>query len=147
MATNQLDTLYKYEHDKEKAMAGQLQQAEFEYRQHHIRLQSVAEYRLEYMKRLSERSIEGIDSATYNHYHAFIAKLDYANEQVVIAVSQAEALVKQTKHLWLRQRQKVQAVEILKEKARLKARMKADKDEQRMFDEMAIQQFVRRQPY
>lgn len=145
MANNQLDTLYKFEHDKEKAMAEKLQQAELDYQQHQIRLQSVAEYRLEYMKRLNDRSIEGIDSATYSHYHAFISKLDYANEQVVIAVSQAEALVKQTKNLWLKQRQKVQAVEILKEKARLKAKIKADRNEQRMFDEIATQQFVRRQ--
>lgn len=140
----QLETLLKYEQGKEKKAADALRNAENDYQQNLIRLQSVADYRLEYMSRLSQRSMSGLDSATYNHYHAFISKLDYASEQVKIAMHQAKALVAQNKQLWLKQRQKVQAVEMLANKRSLSLAKIADKKEQDMFDEISTQQFLRR---
>ncbi|GLX83151.1 flagellar export protein FliJ [Thalassotalea eurytherma] len=144
MSIKQLNTLYKFEKDREQQAANQLQLAEADYQQNIVRLQSVSDYRLEYMKRLSERSEVGIDSATYSHFHAFVSKLDYASEQVKIALEQAKALVQQRKQQWLAQQQKVQAVELLREKLLIKQQQKAQKLEQKMFDEIATQQFVRR---
>ena len=146
MASNnkQLETLLKFEQGKEEQAANTLRNAENDYQQNLIRLQSVADYRLEYMSRLSRRSQLGVDSATYNHYHAFISKLDYASEQVKIAMHQAKALVKQSKVLWIKQRQKVQAVEMLTEKRNIVLMKKENKKEQSMFDEIATQQFLRR---
>ena len=143
-SNKQLETLLKFEQSKEEQAANTLRNAENDYQQNLIRLQSVADYRLEYMSRLSQRSMLGLDSATYNHYHAFISKLDYASEQVKIAMHQAKALVGQSKQLWLKQRQKVQAVEMLAKKRSLALIKIADKKEQSMFDEMATQQFLRR---
>ena len=145
MATEQLETLLKFEQGKEKLAANTLRSAENDYQQNLIRLQSVADYRLEYMKRLSQRSSVGLDSATYNHYHAFISKLDYASSQVEIAMKQAKALVEQSKTLWIKQRQKVQAVEMLAAKRQLALTKIANKKEQNMLDEIATQQFIRRQ--
>ena len=144
MATKQLDTLLKYEKDNEQRCADQLKIAENEYQQNISRLQGVAEYRLEYMKRLSQRAEQGLDSATYTHYHAFIAKLDTASKQVEIAMQQAKALVDQSKSIWLKQRQKVKAVESLRDKRLQKVAVAADKAEQKMFDEIATQQYLRR---
>lgn len=146
MAANnkQLETLLKFEQSKEELASNTLRSAENDYQDNLIRLQSVADYRLEYMKRLSQRSSMGLDSATYNHYHAFISKLDYASEQVKIAMQQAKALVEQSKHLWLKQRQKVQAVEMLAKKRNLALVKIESKKEQAMFDEIATQQFLRR---
>ena len=141
----QLNTLYKFEQDKEHKAAQQLQLAEKDYQDNMLRLQSVSDYRLEYMKRLNQRSTQGIDSATYRHFHAFVNKLDNASEQVEIALRQAKSLVKQKKQQWLAQRQKVQAVEHLREKKLQVMRIKADNVEQKMFDEIATQQFIRRQ--
>ncbi|MBU2869950.1 flagellar export protein FliJ [Colwellia sp. E2M01] len=144
MAMKQLDTILKYEQDNEQRCADQLKLAEHEYQQNMSRLQGVADYRLEYMKRLSQRAEQGLDSATYSHYHAFIAKLDTASEQVEIAMKQAKALAEQSRTIWLKQRQKVQAVELLREK-RLKVVAAAEeKLEQKMFDEIATQQYIRR---
>jgi len=145
MRNNQLEVLYKFEKDKERLAAQQLQAAETEYRQNLERLSSVGDFRLEYMKRLNQRSIEGIDSATYTHFHAFVAKLDHAAEQVKIAIDQSKAMAEHKRTLWLKQRQKVQAVEHLQEIQQKKAQVKAQKLEQKMFDEIATQQFVRRQ--
>ncbi|NQZ82626.1 MAG: flagellar export protein FliJ [Colwellia sp.] len=145
MSLKQLNTLYKYEKDKENKAAQQLQAAELDYQQNIQRLDSVSDYRLEYMKRLNQRSIKGIDSITFSHFHAFIAKLDNASEQMSIAVEQAKALVVQRKKQWLAQRQKIQAVELLRDKKSKAIATLADKREQKMFDEMATQQFVRRQ--
>lgn len=140
----QLETLLKFEQSKEEIASNTLRTAENDYQQNLIRLQSVADYRLEYMKRLSQRSSVGLDSATYNHYHAFIKKLDYASEQVKVAMQQAKALVDQSKNVWFKQRQKVQAVEMLAKKRNLALVKIENKKEQAMFDEIATQQFLRR---
>ncbi|MBA6295553.1 flagellar export protein FliJ [Colwellia sp. MB02u-9] len=140
----QLNTLHKYELDKEQKASQALQVAEVDYEQNKARLKSVSDYRLEYMRRLNQRSIEGIDSATYSHFHAFIAKLDNASQQVKVAVHQAKALVDTRKKQWLEQRQKIQAVELLRNKKLAALQLVANKKEQKMFDEMATQQFVRR---
>jgi flagellar FliJ protein len=140
----QLNTLYKYELDKEQKASQALKLAEVDYEQNKARLKSVSDYRLEYMHRLNQRSIAGIDSATYSHFHAFIAKLDNASQQVKIALHQAKALVDTRKKQWLEQRQKIQAVELLRNKKLAALQLVANKKEQKMFDEMATQQFVRR---
>ncbi len=144
MAMKQLDTILKFEKDNEQRCADQLKIAENEYQQNISRLQGVAEYRLEYMKRLSQRAEVGLDSATYSHYHAFIAKLDIASKQVEIATQQAKALVEQSKDIWLKQRQKVKAVELLRNKRLQKIAIAADRAEQKMFDEISTQQYIRR---
>lgn len=144
MATKQLDTILKFEKDNEQRCADQLKIAENEYQQNMIRLQGVADYRLEYMKRLSQRAEQGLDSATYTHYHAFIAKLDTASAQVEIAMRQAKALAEQSKGIWLKQRQKVKAVELLRNQRLKKIVIAQDKVEQKMFDEIATQQYIRR---
>ncbi len=144
MSMKQLDTLFKFESDKEQQAAQQLQLAERDYQDNLTRLESIGAFRLEYMKRLNQRSIAGIDSATYRHFHAFVAKLDNAAEQVEIAIRQAKALVEQRRQQWLQQRQKVQAVELLREHKLTKLQQQASKQEQKMFDEIASQQFIRR---
>jgi flagellar FliJ protein len=145
MPTKQLTTLLKFETDKAEKAEQALREAEMAYQQNLTRLQSVSDYRLEYMKRLSERSLQGISSATYSHFHAFIKKLDNASEQVEIAIKQAKALAEQKKQQWLAQRQKVQAVELLLDKKKQQLQIKANRQEQRMFDEIATQQFLRKQ--
>lgn len=144
MAMKQLDTILKYELDNEQRCADQLKVAENEYQQNITRLQGVADYRLEYMKRLSQRAEKGLDSATYSHYHAFIAKLDVASDQVRVAMEQAKSLAEQSKGLWLKQRQKVQAVELLRAQRLKKIALAEDRLEQKMFDEIATQRYVRR---
>ena len=144
MPLKQLNTLHRYEQDKEKSASQALQTAEFEYQQNIERLKSVTDYRLEYMKRLNERSLIGIDSATFSHFHAFIAKLDNAAEQVDIAIMQSKSMVENRKKQWFAQRQKIQAVELLLDKKRSALNIRANKQEQKMFDEIATQQFVRR---
>lgn len=144
MSMKQINTLFRFETDKEQKAIRQLQNAEHDYQENLLRLQSVSDYRLEYMKRLNQRTLEGLNSATFRHFHAFVAKLDNAAEQVEIAIRQSKSLVEKCKKEWLVQRQKVQAVESLRDKKLSVLKIKADKAEQNMFDEIATQQFVRR---
>lgn len=144
MSMKQLDILYRFEKEKETKAAQELQAAELEYQQNLERLKGVGEYRLEYMRRLNERSKSGMESSIFTHFHSFVNKLDQAGEQVKIAITQSKALMEQRKRLWLKQRQKVQAVEHLKEIQMKKTAQIAMRKEQKMFDEIATQQFVRR---
>ncbi len=143
----QLTTLLKFEKDKEYQAAQKLKAAEVDYQQNLTRLKGVADYRLEYMKRLNQRSMEGIDSSTYNHYLAFIDKLDYASEQVKVAMNQAKSLVSHCKNLWFKQRQKVKAVELLITKRNKKLVIQEIRAEQKIFDEIAIQQYIRKKAF
>ena len=59
-------------------------------------------------------------------------------------MQQAKALVEQSKSLWFKQKQKVQAVEMLANKRNLELVKIENKKEQSMFDEIATQQFIRR---
>ena len=145
MLLKQLDTLYQVEYDKEQKAVQSLQLAEQEYQQNLIRAQSVKDYRLEYMKRLEQRALSGIDSATYRHFHTFVAKLDNAAEQVDIAIEQSKSVVEQKKQQWLAQRQKVKAVEHLQTQKRHQLQTIENRKEQMMFDEVSTQQFIRRQ--
>ena len=144
MATKQLETLLKFERDNEQKIIQELQLAEQDYQHNIQRLSSVQDYRLEYMKRVEKRSMEGIDSATYAHFHAFVQKLDNAGEQVQMAITQAKSLVEQKKRFWMEQRRKVQAVEMLLENQKKKLQAVKQRQEQKMFDEIATQQFIRR---
>jgi len=144
MANNQLEILLRFEKEKEQQSAQELQKAEQAYQDNLVRINSIGDFRLEYMKRVQDRSLAGIDSATYGQYHAFIHKLDNASEQIEIAIKQAKALAQQCKQQWLVQHQKVQAVELLLAKQQAKLATIAEKREQKMFDEIATQQFVRR---
>lgn len=144
MAKNQLLLLLKFEQEKEQQAANLLRQAEHDLQANFQRRQAVADYRLEYMKRLSERSKTGIDSATFSHYHAFVGNLDHAAEQVQQAIVQAQKLLEQRKIAWFKQRQKVQSVQMLIDKQQHKLAVKQAKQEQKLFDEIATQQFIRR---
>ncbi|MBL4911089.1 MAG: flagellar export protein FliJ [Alteromonadaceae bacterium] len=144
MANKQLVILLRFEKEKEQQRAQELQTAEQAYQDNLSRLSSIGDFRLEYMKKVQQRSLEGIDSATYGHYHAFINKLDNASGQIEIAIKQAQALAQQCKQQWLLQHQKVKAVELLLSKQQQKLALIAAKKEQKMFDEIATQQFVRR---
>ena len=53
-------------------------------------------------------------------------------------------MVNKRKQEWLKQRQKVQAVELLRDKKVKMQVVVENKREQKMFDEIATQQFVRR---
>lgn len=145
MSLKQLITLHKFEKDKERQAIEQLKTAKLDYQQNLQRLTSVGEYRLEYMKRLMDRSAVGVDSATYNHFHAFVLKLDNAAQQVEIAIKQSNALVEQKKTLWLQQQRKVRAIEKLLENLQIKKIKKENRQEQLMFDEISTQQFIRQQ--
>ena len=70
--------------------------------------------------------------------------LDHAAEQVQVAIKQAKSMLELRKKQWLAQRQKVKAVEHLKEQQLKKVALLAEKREQKMFDEIATQQFIRR---
>lgn len=145
MATNSLQLILRFEQDKEQQAANLLRQAEQELQANFQRRQAVADYRLEYMKRLAERSKTGITSATFSHFHAFVGKLDHAAEQVEQAIKQGQQLLQQRKTAWLKQRQKVQSIELLLDKQQQKLQIKQARAEQKLFDEIATQQYVRRQ--
>lgn len=145
MARDSLALLLKFEHDKETQAANVLHYAQQHYQQNVQRLQGISDYRLEYMKQLSQKGETGVGSNTFRHYHNFLAKLDQVAKQQMQAIESSRKVVEQRKNQWLAQRQKVQSIEMLIDKNRQKMQLKIDREEQKMYDEIASQKYIRQQ--
>lgn len=142
-----LQVLLGFELDKERKAAKFLQDASSNYQTQLQRQQGISDYRLDYMKKLQIKSQQGIKSSTFVHYQKFLNKLDQAALLQSEAILSAEKVVAQRRDNWLKQHHKVESIELLIEKQRKQQEMIEQKLEQKHFDEISLQRFVRGSVY
>ena len=106
--------------------------------------QGLADYRIEYVQQTQQRGQQGMESRNFNQYLNFIGKLDAALTQQQQYVQQAKTTSEQRLQQLLAMQKKRKALEILIERELTEQQRKADKQEQKMLDEIATQQFFRR---
>ena len=145
MSDKALELVYQFEKSKEDQAANVLRQAQAHYQTNVDHLNGIGQYRLDYMKQLNERASSGVGGLTFGHYQNFIAKLDTAATQQQQTIIAAKKVVEQRRQQWIKQQQKVKSVEILLAKKRAKVVAAESKQEQKMFDEIAGQRFIRQQ--
>ncbi|MCC5851258.1 MAG: flagellar export protein FliJ [Alkalimonas sp.] len=145
MANKQLELLVKVQLEREEKLQANFVQALQFSRQAEQKYQGLADYRTEYIQQSQQQGSSGLQSRQYNQFVSFIAKLDQALEQQARQVSQAQAVMEQRRQQWLTMQKKRKAMEYLLEQQRQQALTKAARAEQRLQDEVAMQQFVRRQ--
>ncbi|MDP4528230.1 flagellar export protein FliJ [Alkalimonas delamerensis] len=145
MANKQLELLVKVQLEREEKLQANFVQALQYSRQAEQKYQGLADYRTEYIQQSQQQGSSGLQSRQYNQFVNFIAKLDQALEQQARQVSQAQAVMEQRRQQWLAMQKKRKAMEYLLEQQRQQALTKAARAEQQMQDEVAMQQFVRRQ--
>lgn len=143
--TQQLTRLLDFEKEKEQNMLLVFQQAQQHVNQQRQKLQSLEQYRVDYLRGISQSGKEGVKASHYQQHLSFVGKLDKACEQQMNAIAQAKLAADQRKSLWLKQQQRVKAVEMLLDKKAQAAQLKANKQEQALFDEFATQKFFRAQ--
>lgn len=144
MALAQLQLLVKVQQEKEDKLQAQYRAALQNYQSMQQKYQGLADYRIEYVQQTQSRGQEGMASRQFNQYLNFIGKLDAALTAQQQYVQQAKASADQRLVQLLAMQKKRKAMEILIERELLELQRKADKQEQKMLDEIATQQFFRR---
>ncbi len=144
MALAQLQLLVKVQQEKEDKLQAQYRAALQNYQSMQQKYQGLADYRIEYVQQTQSRGQEGMASRQFNQYLNFIGKLDAALTAQQQYVQQAKANADQRLMQLLAMQKKRKAMEILIERELAEIQRKADKQEQKMLDEIATQQFFRR---
>lgn len=106
--------------------------------------QQLMEYELEYHEKIIETGRTGISGATLRAYFGFMDKLNDAANQQVGHIAELEQQVDQVQQYWFKTRGKLKAFESLVEKAERQEAADADKQEQKLQDEFAVQSYLRR---
>jgi flagellar protein FliJ len=144
MALAQLQLLVKVQQEKEDKLQAQYRAALLNYQSMQQKYQGLADYRIEYVQQTQQRGQQGMESRNFNQYLNFIGKLDAALTQQQQYVQQAKTTSEQRLQQLLAMQKKRKALEILIERELTEQQRKADKQEQKMLDEIATQQFFRR---
>jgi flagellar FliJ protein len=144
MALAQLQLLVKVQQEKEDKMQAQYRAALQNYQSMQQKYQGLADYRIEYVQQTQNRGQQGMESRQFNQYLNFIGKLDAALTAQQQYVQQAKASADQRLLQLLAMQKKRKAMEILIDRELAELQRKADKQEQKMLDEIATQQFFRR---
>lgn len=144
MALAQLQLLVKVQQEKEDKLQAQYRAAQQNYQSMQQKYQGLADYRVEYVQQTQSRGQQGMASRQFNQYLNFIGKLDAALTAQQQYVQQAKANADQRLLQLLAMQKKRKAMEILIERELAEIQRKADKQEQKMLDEIATQQFFRR---
>lgn len=143
MALSQLQLLAKVQREKEDKLQALYIQAQQFAKNQQDKYDGLANYRTDYIRQSQQRGMQGVQSRQFNQYLAFITKLDQALEQQNMQVQQAKKVAETRRVNWILMQRKRKAIDLLIEKELEKVAIKAQKQEQKMLDEIATQQFFR----
>lgn len=143
MAIEQLKMVFRLEQEKEDKLAREFQQAQQNLEENKQKMAGIESYRMDYLRQMQQKGNEGVTIDSYGHFQGFISKLEEAIKQQSTVISTAFQVVAQRRGLWLEQQRKRKAVEMLIDKHYAEQRVKADKAEQALLDEVATQRFFR----
>lgn len=143
MASDPLITVLKLATEAESQAAMQLKSAQFEKQKRQGQLDALNNYRLDYMKQMKSQQGQSISANQYHQFHQFIKQVDSAITQQVTAVQDAEYQIGYRQTHWLEKQQKRKAIEMLLANKAEKAQIAETKLEQKMYDEFAMQQYIR----
>jgi flagellar FliJ protein len=140
----QLHMVSELETKKEQKMAQNYQYAAKNLQDNEQKLTGLEQYRLEYLQLIQRKGQLGVEAKKLHQHQSFVAKLDRACEQQIQFVSQAVLVADQRKRQWLEQQKRRKAIEMLIAGKTKQAIAVEARQEQQLFDEIAIQKYVRR---
>ncbi|MFT7260229.1 MAG: flagellar FliJ protein [Glaciecola sp.] len=141
----QLNMVSDVETKKEQKLAQNFQVAAKHLQDNQQKLSGLEQYRLEYLKLIQQKGQLGVEAKKLHQHQSFVAKLDRACEQQIQFVSQAVLVADQRKRQWLEQQKRRKAIEMLIAKKTKEAFAVEARIEQELFDELAIQKYIRRE--
>lgn len=140
----QLALVADLENKKEQKCAQQYQIAQKNVTDNRLKLQGLEEYRLNYLKMLQQKGKQGVEAKDMHQHHSFVGKLDKACEQQTQFLNRASLAAEERKRQWLAQQKKRKAIQHLITTKKVDARHREDRLEQALFDEIALQKFIRK---
>lgn len=145
MSQSKLQLLIKVQKEREENLQANYVRAQQLYLQAEQKYQGLANYRTEYIQQSIQQGSGGLGGRQYNQYVAFISKLDEALTQQGRAVQQCRNAAEQRRQSWLKMQTKRKALEKLVEQALQRDRLQQERQQQKLADEYAGQQFYQRQ--
>lgn len=145
MITERLTLLIKVQKEREESLQAQFVKAQQAFLQAEQKYQGLANYRTEYIQQSLQQGSVGLGGRQFNQYVSFISKLDQALTQQGRVVQQSRNAAEQRRQTWLKMQTKRKGLEKLVEQALAKAQLVADKQQQNLADEYALQRFYQRQ--
>jgi flagellar FliJ protein len=135
------------ERKREQNCAALYQQANAHLQANQQKLSGLERYKLDYLHGIRVKASKGIGAKSMNQHHQFIAQLDKACEQQIQVINQSVLVTDQRKRQWLAQQQKHKAIVHLIAMKKREAVKLANKQEQKLFDEIATQRASRKPTY
>ncbi|MBB1485658.1 flagellar export protein FliJ [Oceanospirillum sediminis] len=95
------------------------------------------EFEVEYHQKITDAGRQGVKGSDLRRYYGFMSHLNSAAEQQEKHISELEKQVGQVQAYWLKTRGELKAFESLVDKAKQEEKLVADKQEQKVFDELS----------
>ncbi|AZQ11147.1 flagellar export protein FliJ [Shewanella khirikhana] len=137
-------TVLKLAQEAEEQAALALRAAQLDLGKLKQQLDALNHYRLDYMRQIAAKEGTNIGASAYQQFHRFIKQIDQAIAQQVQAVQGADKQLAHRRQTWMERQQKRKAVELLLQHKADKREAVALRQEQKLADEFAMQQFIRR---
>jgi flagellar FliJ protein len=139
-----LDTVLKLAKDAEEQAGLQLKSAQLMLQKCQSQLEALRNYRLDYMKQMEGHHGKSIRASYYHQFHQFVRQIDEAITKQVFSIQDADNQRIHRQKYWQEMQQKRKAVELLLSRKAEKVVKEELRQEQKMIDEFASQQFYRR---
>ena len=130
--------------DEEKKAAGMLGECQKQLDDASLRLRDLEHYSGEYAKGWTQRGAEGVGREWLINYQAFMAQMQAAIEQQRQTLSWHQQSLERARDTWRQRYQRVEALRKLIEGYREEAQARADKQEQKLLDELPQRVFAHR---
>ncbi len=144
MKDNALKMVLELEQKREDDCAREFGQSRSQLTMQERRLEGLTAYRTDYLQQANDKAQQGMGSASFGRYHAFVGKLDVGITQQHENLKRMQARVEEFRLAWLAQQQRRKAIEHLLQKRADEAERVRNRQEQRTSDEFAMQGFLRR---
>ncbi|WP_373187753.1 flagellar export protein FliJ [Halopseudomonas sp.] len=129
--------------EEERKAAGRLGEAQQQLDSAQARLQDLEYYCSEYQKGWVQRGQQGVGRDWLLNYQRFLAQMQTAIEQQQQTVKWNGQSLEKTREQWRQRYQRLEGLRKLIERYREEARLKADRQEQKLLDELSQRAFER----
>lgn len=129
--------------DEERKAAGRLGEAQQQLDNARARLQDLEFYCSEYQKGWVQRGQQGVGRDWLLNYQRFLAQMQTAIEQQQQTVTWNSQSLEKAREQWRQRYQRLEALRKLIERYQEEARLKADRQEQKLLDELSQRAFDR----
>lgn len=143
----QLQMILKLRQDAEDKAANMMRQAKEAMEQQNQQLQTLRQYRNDYLKKMTDHSQAGLTAQNYGQYQEFVTRLDDALGRAEQQFAVSKQVFGQRQQGWQKARSETQGIQTLIDKEQSEMALRASRQEQKQLDEFASARFTREKRY